>query len=62
MILETDINTRDTNQIGLEMLYQEEITYYVNRSIDMKQNLRKAYTVIWELWNKQFQNLIETNI
>ena len=46
MILETKTNTRDTNQIGLDMLYQSYITGYIKRNIDLKKNLRKSYTVI----------------
>ena len=39
--LEIDLNTKETDQIGLDMLNQADITYYTKRSIDIKQNLRK---------------------
>ena len=62
MSLETDHNTKETYQIGLDMIYQENITEYINIIMDFKQNLRKSYTVFWEFCNKQLQNSIETNV
>ena len=50
--LDMDTNTRSTNQIVLDILYQVDITDYINRSIYFKQNLRKLFTVVWELCNK----------
>ena len=41
MSLELDPKIKDTNQIGLDMLYQVEISDYINRSKEFKQNLRK---------------------
>ena len=32
------------------------------KSIEFKENLSESYTVIWELCNKQLQNLINKNI
>ena len=32
------------------------------KSIEFKENLSESYTVIWELCNKQLQNLIKKNI
>ena len=55
MILDTDTNTKYTDQICLEMLYQAEITDYIKRSIDFNKNLRKSCTFIWEFCNKQLQ-------
>ena len=55
MILDMDPNTRKTNQISLDMLYQADIAKYIKRSKEFKKNLRKSYTVIWELFNKQLQ-------
>ena len=40
-ILETDPNTRETGKIGLDMLYQAEITDYIKKIIDLKENLHK---------------------
>ena len=34
--LEMYPNTKDTDQIGLDMLNQADITYYIKRSIDPK--------------------------
>ena len=62
MNLETDTNTRETNQIGLDILYQADITDYIKRSIYFKENIRNLYTVIWELCYKYHQNSIKTNI
>ena len=31
--LETDLNTRYINKIGMDMLYQADITHYIKRSI-----------------------------
>ena len=31
--LEMDPNTKDTDQIGLDMINQADITYYIKRSI-----------------------------
>ena len=45
MSLDTDPNTNDTNSIGLDMIYQSDITYYIKRIIYIKQSLRKWYTV-----------------
>ena len=56
MIPETGPNTKDTNQIVLDVLYQAEIANYINRSKEFKQNLLKAYTVVWGFFNKQLQN------
>ena len=38
MIPETDPNTKETNQIGLVMLYQSDITNYIKISKEFKQN------------------------
>ena len=46
MSLDTDNKTRDTNQTGMNMIYQVEIIDYTKTSIYSKQNLRKSYTVI----------------
>ena len=62
MSLEMDCNTKETNQIGLYMLYQAYITNYINILIEFKQNFCKSYTIICEFCNKQLQNLIETDI
>ena len=48
MILETYPNTRETNHISLDMLYQADITKYIKRYIEFKKNLCKSYTVVWE--------------
>ena len=56
MIPVTDPNTKDTNQIVMDVLYQTEITNYINRSKWFKQNLLKSYTVAWGFFNKQLQN------
>ena len=48
MILETGTKKGDTKQIGLEMLYQADITNYIKISKEFKQNPRKSCTVIWE--------------
>ena len=62
MNLDTNTNTRETNQIGPDILYQADITDYIKRSIYFKENIRNLYTVIWELCYKYLQNSIETNI
>ena len=41
MIPDTDPSTKETNQIGLVMLYQEDITNYKNIRKEFNQNLRK---------------------
>ena len=46
MSLDTDPKTRETDKIGLDMIYQEDITNYIKRSMDFKQNLCKTYTVV----------------
>ena len=46
MILETDLNMKETDQIVMDMIYQAEITDYIKRSIEFKKNLRKSYTVV----------------
>ena len=38
MSLETDPNTKDTDQIGMVMLYQADSTEYINISKEFKQN------------------------
>ena len=48
MSLEANTNTKDTYQIGLDMIYQAEIANFIKRSIAFQQNLRKSYTVVWE--------------
>ena len=62
MSQETDPNTRETNQIVLDILYQAYITDYINRSIYFNQNLHNPYTVICELCNKKLQNPIEAAV
>ena len=62
MRLDMDTNRREINHIGLDMLYQVDITNYINGNKDFKQNLRKSYTVMWELCNKQLQNYIKMNV
>ena len=62
MSLETEPNKRETNQIGMDILYQEDIKDYIKRIIYPKKNIRNPCTVIWEFCNKQLQNLIETNV
>ena len=47
MILEMDTNTRETDQIGLDVLYKADIADYIKRSKEFKQNLCKSYTFIW---------------
>ena len=51
MGLKTDIKTKETDQIGLEMFYQADTTNYIKISIDFKHNLHKPYTVVWEFCN-----------
>ena len=58
---DTDPKMKDTNKIGLGMVYQAEITNYIKISIDFKQNLHKSYTVVWKFCNKQLKNLIKMN-
>ena len=41
MTLEGYPNIKETNQIGLEMLYQEYITDYIKIRIEFKKNLCK---------------------
>ena len=41
MSIETDPSTKETNQIFLVMLYQEDITNYKNIRKEFNQNLRK---------------------
>ena len=41
MIPDTDPSTKETNQIFLVMLYQEDITNYKNIRKEFNQNLRK---------------------
>ena len=57
-----DTNTRETDQISTDMLYQTDITYYIKRDIYFKKNLCKSYTVVWEFCNKQLQNSIDVNL
>ena len=56
MSIETDTNTRETYNISLEMIYQVDITDYIKRSIEFKQNLCNAYKVIWKFYNEHLQN------
>ena len=62
MSLETDTNAKDTDKIGMSMLYQAQITDYVKIINEFNKNLRKLYTVIWEFCNNQIQNSIDTNV
>ena len=62
MSLEADTNTRETNKIGPNMIYQEDITDYMKRSIYSNKNLRNSCTVIWKFYNKQLQNSIEIKV
>ena len=39
-------NTKDTDQICLEMLFRADITNYIKIRIELKQNLLKSYKVI----------------
>ena len=57
-----DINTRETNHIGMDMIYQAYITNYIKRKKYLKQNMCDSHTVIWEFYNKQLQNSIKTNV
>ena len=41
MSLERDTNTEDTNKIGMDMQYQEDIKEYIKRSKELKQKLRR---------------------
>ena len=52
MILETDPNTKETNKIGLDMIYQADITNYMKIIIEFKINLLKSYKAIWDICNK----------
>ena len=38
MSLEADPNTRETNHIGLYMIYQEDITDYIKVNTELKQS------------------------
>ena len=62
MSLDTDTSMKETNQIGLDMLYQADIPNYIKINKEVKKNLRKSYTVLWELYNKQLQKSINTTI
>ena len=62
MSLETEPNKRETDQIGMDILYQEDIKDYIKRIIYPKKNIRNPCTVIWEFCNKHLQNLIDTNV
>ena len=42
IILDTDPNTKDIDKIGLDMLYQSDISEYIKRSKEFKKNLRKS--------------------
>ena len=46
MIPDTDPSTKETNQIGLVMLYKEDITNYIKISKEFKKNLHKSYPVV----------------
>ena len=46
MILETDPNTKETDKIGMVMLYQADRTDHINRSKEFKQNLFKYFAVV----------------
>ena len=48
MSLETHPNTRETDNIDLEVIYQEEFTDYIMIIVEFKKNLWKSLTVIWE--------------
>ena len=54
--LETDLNTKETDKICLYMIYQADTTDYINIFKEFKKNLLKSYTVVWEFFNKKFQN------
>ena len=62
MSQQTDNNTRDTDKIGLDMIYKAEIVNYIRISIESKKNLRKSYTVIWDFCKKNLQNSINMNV
>ena len=47
MSLYMDTNTRETDHIGMEIIYKVDITNYINRSKELKEKIRKSYTVIW---------------
>ena len=47
-------NTKDTDQIGLEIIFQADITNYIKIRIEFKQNLLKSYKVIWEFYTILF--------
>ena len=53
MILKKYPNTKETAQIGLDMLYQAEITNYINIRIEFKENLRRWYILVWMFCNKE---------
>ena len=57
MILETDPNTIETDQIGMYVIYQSDITYCIKMSIYFKKDLRNSYTVIWELCKQKAPKL-----
>ena len=44
--LETDTNTRETDQIVMDMLYKADINDYISKIIKSEQNLCKSHTVI----------------
>ena len=52
MSLETDTNTKETNKIGIYMLYKADITGYTKINKESKKKLHKSYTAIWEFCNK----------
>ena len=62
MSIEIVPNTKDTDKIVMIMLHQVDITDYIKRRKEFKQNLVKWYTVMWELCNKQLKNYINTNV
>ena len=57
MSLEANPNKKDTDQIGLDMLYQANIADYIKRSIQFQEKLCNS----WEFCRKKFQNSIKTN-
>ena len=46
MNIETDPNSKETDQIGMVMFYQADSTDYINISKEFKQNLFKLYTAM----------------
>ena len=62
MCIETYPNTSESNKIGLDMIYQANITEYINRMKECKKNLRKSFTFILYFCNKQLPNSIGTNV